>query len=170
MVPRGAVRHPFLEDVVELQGHGGPVVLREILRRCVDLGARLAEPGEVLAAGGKALTLVDLSDMYMTIYLPTDKAGQVALGGEARISIPAETQTGKLFRLRGKGVKSVRNGETGDLLCRVVLETPVKLTARQRELIEELDASFGGENAHTHSPRNRSWLDGVKQFWDRVTS
>ena len=92
------------------------------------------------------------------------------LSGEARISIPAETQTGKLFRLRGKGVKSVRNGETGDLLCRVVLETPVKLTARQRELIEELDASFGGENAHTHSPRNRSWLDGVKQFWDRVTS
>ena len=50
---------------------------------------RLAEPGEVLAAGGKALTLVDLSDMYMTIYLPTDQAGQVALGSEARIVLDA---------------------------------------------------------------------------------
>jgi HlyD family secretion protein len=50
---------------------------------------RLAEPGEVLAAGGKALTLLDLSDMYMTIYLPTDKAGQVALNSEARIMLDA---------------------------------------------------------------------------------
>ena len=92
------------------------------------------------------------------------------LGGEATLSIPAETQTGKLFRLRGKGVKSVRSGRAGDLLCRVVLETPVKLTERQRELIAELETTFDGENAQTHSPRNRSWLDGVKQFWDRVTS
>ncbi len=92
------------------------------------------------------------------------------LGGEATMAIPAETQTGKLFRLRGKGVKSVRSGRTGDLLCRVVLETPVKLTTRQRELIEELEATFVGDNAQTHSPRNRSWVDGVKQFWDRVTS
>ncbi len=92
------------------------------------------------------------------------------LGGEATVSIPAETQTGKLFRLRGKGVKSVRSGRSGDLLCRVVLETPVKLTERQRGLIAELETTFEGESAQTHSPRNRSWLDGVKQFWDRVTS
>ena len=92
------------------------------------------------------------------------------LGGEAKMAIPPETQTGKLFRLRGKGVKSVRSGRTGDLMCRVVLETPVKLTMRQRELIEELETTFVGEDGQTHSPRNRSWLDGVKQFWDRVTS
>lgn len=92
------------------------------------------------------------------------------LGGEASVAIPAETQTGKLFRLRGKGVKSVRSGRSGDLLCRVVVETPVKLTERQRQLIAELETEFVGENAQTHSPRNRSWLDGVKQFWDRVTS
>jgi molecular chaperone DnaJ len=92
------------------------------------------------------------------------------LGGEAKVTIPAETQTGKLFRLRGKGVKSVRSGRTGDLLCRVVLETPVKLTARQRELLEELESTFAGEEGQTHSPRNRTWVDGVKQFWDRVTS
>jgi len=92
------------------------------------------------------------------------------LGGEATVTIPPETQTGKLFRLRGKGVKSVRSGRTGDLLCRVVLETPVRLTARQRELLEEFEATFSGEDAQTHSPRSRSWFDGVKQFWDRVTS
>ncbi len=92
------------------------------------------------------------------------------LGGEASVAIPAETQTGKLFRLRGKGVKSVRSGRTGDLLCRVVLETPVKLTERQRALIAELETTFDGEQAQTHSPRNRSWLDGVRKFWDRVTS
>jgi molecular chaperone DnaJ len=92
------------------------------------------------------------------------------LGGEASVTIPPETQTGKLFRLRGKGVKSVRSGRTGDLLCRVVLETPVKLTARQRELLEEFESTFVGDDAQTHSPRNRSWFDGVKQFWDRVTS
>lgn len=92
------------------------------------------------------------------------------LGGEAEVSIPAETQTGKLFRLRGKGVKSVRSGRTGDLLCRVVVETPVKLTATQRELLEAFEATFEGDKAQTHSPRNRSWLDGVKKFWDRVTS
>ncbi len=92
------------------------------------------------------------------------------LGGEAKVTIPPETQTGKLFRLRGKGVKSVRSGRTGDLLCRVVLETPVKLTARQRELLEEFESTFAGEDGQAHSPRNRTWVDGVKQFWDRVTS
>ncbi|WP_440222995.1 molecular chaperone DnaJ [Dokdonella sp. MW10] len=92
------------------------------------------------------------------------------LGGEASVTIPPETQTGKLFRLRGKGVKSVRSGRTGDLLCRVVLETPVKLTSRQRELLEQFEATFAGEDALAHSPRNRTWFDGVKQFWDRVTS
>jgi molecular chaperone DnaJ len=96
--------------------------------------------------------------------------GVPTLGGEASVTIPPETQTGKLFRLRGKGVKSVRSGRTGDLLCRVVVETPVKLTSRQRELLEEFEATFAGDSAQAHSPRNRSWFDGVKQFWDRVTS
>ncbi len=92
------------------------------------------------------------------------------LGGEAEISVPAETQTGKLFRLRGKGVKSVRSGHTGDLICRVVVETPVRLTGEQRELLQQFEATFGGDNAAAHSPRNSHWLDGVKRFWDRVTS
>ena len=92
------------------------------------------------------------------------------LDGETSIAIPAETQTGKLFRLRGKGVKSVRTGRTGDLLCHVVVETPVKLTREQRELLQQFEATFEGEQAAAHSPLSSSWLDGVKRFWDRVTS
>ncbi|MEO6688660.1 MAG: molecular chaperone DnaJ [Dokdonella sp.] len=92
------------------------------------------------------------------------------LDGEAEIKIPPETQTGKLFRLRGKGVKSVRSGRTGDLHCRVAIETPVRLTAEQRELLQQFEATFSGDNAAAHSPRESSWLDGVKRFWDRVTS
>jgi molecular chaperone DnaJ len=92
------------------------------------------------------------------------------LEGEAAITIPAETQTGKLFRLRGKGVKSVRSGRTGDLHCRVAIETPVRLTAGQRELLQQFEATFSGEDGAEHSPRNSTWLDGVKRFWDRVIS
>jgi len=91
------------------------------------------------------------------------------LGGEALIKIPAETQTGKLFRLRGKGVRNVRNGHVGDLVCRVVIETPVKLSKQQRDLLEQFEASFG-DDTQAHTPRATSWLDGVKQFWERVTS
>ena len=91
------------------------------------------------------------------------------LGGEAVLKIPAETQTGKMIRLRGKGVRNVRTGDVGDLICKVVVETPVKLSKRQREMLQEFEASFGGD-ASTHTPRANSWLDGVKQFWDKVTS
>jgi molecular chaperone DnaJ len=92
------------------------------------------------------------------------------LDGETEIKIPPETQTGKLFRLRGKGVKSVRSGRTGDLHCRVAIETPVRLTTEQRELLQQFEATFSGDEAAAHSPRNSSWLDGVKRFWDRVIS
>ncbi|KRG71174.1 molecular chaperone DnaJ [Pseudoxanthomonas dokdonensis] len=98
-----------------------------------------------------------------TIAVPT-------LKGETEIRIPAETQTGKLFRLRGKGVKSVRSRSEGDLYCRVVVETPVNLTAEQRELLEKFEASFSGEDARKHSPKSATFLDGVKGFWDRMTS
>jgi molecular chaperone DnaJ len=91
------------------------------------------------------------------------------LGGDATIRIPAETQTGKAFKLRGKGVRNVRSGHVGDLICRVVVETPVKLSKRQRELLEEFEATFEGDGA-AHTPRASSWFDGVKQFWERVTS
>ena len=92
------------------------------------------------------------------------------LDGEAEIRIPAETQAGKTFRLRGKGVRSVRSRAHGDLYCRVVVETPVNLTATQRELLQKFEATFTGEEGKRHSPRSATFLDGVKSFWDRMTS
>jgi molecular chaperone DnaJ len=92
------------------------------------------------------------------------------LDGEAEIRIPAETQSGKVFRLRNKGVKSVRSHAPGDLYCRAVVETPVNLTAEQRSLLEQFEATFIGEGARRHSPRSSTFIDGVKGFWDRMTS
>jgi molecular chaperone DnaJ len=92
------------------------------------------------------------------------------LGGEAEIRIPAETQSGKVFRLRDKGVKSVRSRAPGDLYCKVVVETPVNLTSEQRELLEQFEATFVGDGARRHSPKSSTFLDGVKGFWDRMVS
>lgn len=97
--------------------------------------------------------------------------GVPTLNGETSISVPPETQSGHVFRLRGQGVKSVRSGRTGDLLCTVVIETPVRLTKRQRELLDEFEGTFANaEDAAAHSPRNISFMHGVKQFWARMTS
>jgi len=92
------------------------------------------------------------------------------LNGDAEIRVPAETQTGKVFRLRGKGVKSVRSRSEGDLYCRAVVETPVNLTTEQRELLEKFESTFVGEGARRHSPRHSTFVDGVKGFWDRMVS
>lgn len=86
------------------------------------------------------------------------------LDGRVKLKIPEETQTGKLFRLRGKGVAPVRGGSTGDLLCRVVLETPVNLTKSQKDLLQQLQESF--EKEGNQSPKKSSWFAGVKSFFD----
>ncbi|MEM9257141.1 MAG: molecular chaperone DnaJ [Pseudomonadota bacterium] len=87
------------------------------------------------------------------------------LDGRVKLKIPVETQTGKLFRLRGKGVKPVRGGSVGDLLCRAVVETPVKLNREQKALLEELRESLGEAGGH-QSPRQSSWFEGVKNFFE----
>jgi len=87
------------------------------------------------------------------------------LDGRVKLKIPSETQTGKMFRLKGKGVKPVRGGAVGDLMCKVVVETPVKLTAKQKELLKELDKSMHDDNKN-HNPQGSSWMDGVKKFFD----
>jgi len=98
-----------------------------------------------------------------TIRVPT-------LDGEVELRIPAETQTGKVFRLREKGVRSVRSRHPGDLYCKAVVETPVNLTPEQRTLLEQFEATFVGEGARRHSPKASTFLDGVKGFWDRMVS
>lgn len=88
------------------------------------------------------------------------------LDGEVSLKIPAGTQSGKVFRLRGKGVKQVRGGGPGELYCRVDVETPTDLTAEQKELLEKFAASIGADERH--SPRDRSWRDSVKEFFDGI--
>jgi len=91
------------------------------------------------------------------------------LDGKVKLKIPAESQTGKLFRLRGKGVKSVRSGIVGDLLCRVSIETPVNLSESQKDMLKEFERTISG-NSNKHRPRETSWLDGVKRFFDDLKS
>ncbi len=91
------------------------------------------------------------------------------LDGRVKLKIPAETQSGKLFRLRGKGVRSVRTSSKGDLICRVVVETPVNLNKRQKDLLQEFEKTMNDDGGN-HSPRASSWLDGVKKFFDSMTN
>jgi molecular chaperone DnaJ len=150
----------------------------------VDTGdqIRLAGEGESGDNGGPA------GDLYVQIHLkPHDlfkrdgddlhcempiSFATAAIGGEveiptldgrANLRIPAGTQTDKVFRLRAKGVTNVRNGHVGDLYCHTSVETPVNLTKRQKELIEEFDALMR-EGGARHSPREQSWMDKLKSF------
>lgn len=152
----------------------------------VDTGdrIRLAGEGEAGAMGGPAGDLYvqvsvrehnlfhrDGRNLYCDVPISIVDA---ALGGElevptldgrVKLKIPAETQSGKLFRLRGKGVTPVRGGPAGDLLCRVQVETPVNLSSEQKELLMKFQASLTGEK---HSPQKKSWFEGVKKFFEEI--
>jgi len=89
------------------------------------------------------------------------------LEGQAMIKVPAGTQSGRVFRLREKGIKPVRGGATGDLFCRVVVETPIDLNAEQMGLLRKLENSLAADG-RSHNPRQRSWFEGVRQFFGRM--
>ena len=86
------------------------------------------------------------------------------LEGDVSLKIPAETQSGRVFRLRDKGVKPVRGGDRGDLFCRVVVETPVNLSSDQRELLKQFDESLRSDG-RGHTPREEGFFEGVKRFF-----
>lgn len=117
----------------------------------------------------------DASDLHCEVPIDFSIAalgGEIevpTLDGKVSLKIPTETQSGKQFRLRGKGVPSARTGRTGDLFCRVVVETPVKLSHEQKELLQKFADSLKSEN-DKHSPRSKSWFDGVKRFFEGITS
>ncbi|WP_225639676.1 molecular chaperone DnaJ [Candidatus Profftia sp. (ex Adelges kitamiensis)] len=150
---------------------------------------RLSGEGEVGKNGAPA------GDLYVQIYIKEHPIFQhednnlfcevpinftmAALGGEievptldgrVKLKIPSETQTGKMFRMRGKGIKSVRDNTKGDLLCRVVVETPVKLNEKQKLLLHELEKSFYNSPNINNSPRSKSFFDSVKKFFDDLTN
>lgn len=87
------------------------------------------------------------------------------LDGRVKLKIPAETQTGKLFRMRGKGVTSARSAYAGDLICKIIVETPVKLNEEQKALLRQLEESLEGSS---NKPKSSSFFDGVKKFFDNL--
>ncbi len=89
------------------------------------------------------------------------------LDGHVSLKIPPGTQSGKLFRLRGKGVATVRDPRKGDLFAQVAVETPVNLTSQQKELLQQLDESLAG-GGDRHNPRADGWLDSVKRFFEGI--
>jgi len=91
------------------------------------------------------------------------------LGGRANLKIPLESQSEQVFRLRGKGVRNVRNGAVGDLFCKMKVETPVNLTRKQKELLSEFDR-LTGEGGDRHRPREGSWTGKLKSFFEDIVS
>lgn len=153
----------------------------------VDTGDRIRLPGQGEAGGAGApsgdlyvqisvrehpIFTRDGENLYCEVPISFSDA---ALGGELEVptldgrvnlKIPSETQTGKLFRLRGRGVNvtQIRGGGIGDLLCRVVVETPVRLNKRQKDLLRE----FESESSDKQSPQRANWFEGVKRFFDNL--
>ncbi len=151
----------------------------------IDAGMRIrsAGNGEAGTNGGPAGDLyieirlkkhdifeLDGDDLHCTVPVGMVTAalgGEIdvpTLQGKAAIDLPEGTQTGKQFRLRGKGIKGVRSSYPGDLYCHITVETPVKLNESQRKLLRELEDSFkkGGSK---HSPSGDSWKDKLKGFF-----
>lgn len=89
------------------------------------------------------------------------------LDGRVMLRIPPETQTGKLFRLRGKGVRTLHSSSIGDCLCRVTAETPVNLSNEQKEILKKFNDSLAGAE-DKHSPQARSWFKNVKAFFEEM--
>lgn len=119
----------------------------------------------------------DGNNLYCEVPLSFTRAalgGEIevpTLEGKVKLKVTPETQTGKMFRLRNKGVKSVRSGAVGDLICKVVIETPVNLSSRQKELLDELETSMGkGKDTAKHRPKESGFFDGVKKFFDDLTN
>ena len=89
------------------------------------------------------------------------------LKGKVKLTIPPETQTGKVMRLKGKGVPTVRTTGVGDLYCQVVVETPVKLNREQKDILLQFEESLT-KSKKRHSPKSTSFFDGVKSFIDKM--
>ncbi len=110
------------------------------------------------------------NDLYTEVpvsFITATLGGEIivpTLEGQVNLTIPAETQTGKLFRLRGKGVKVLRGGGVGDLLCRILVETPVHLNPRQKEILHEFEIELT-KDGKNHSPKAQTWFDAVKRFF-----
>ncbi len=141
-----------------------------------EAGERGGPPGDLyveMAVKEHPIFLRDGTNLYCEVpisFVTATLGGELdvpTLDGKVSLKVPGETQTGKLFRMRGKGVRSVRGGSPGDLVCKVVIETPVNLTAEQKSMLEAFDESVRGSK-RTHDPKASTWLDSVKAFFEDI--
>ena len=137
-----------------------------------------APPGDLyvqVSVREHSIFVRDGNNLYCEVPISFGKAtlgGEIevpTLDGKVNLKIPAETQTGRMFRLRGKGVKSVRSHAVGDLLCKVVMETPVKLNEHQKDLLREFDGTLA-DASKKHSPKAEGFFDGVKKFFQDLNT
>lgn len=152
----------------------------------VDTGDRIrlngeGEPGEGRSPSGDLYVQVNVkphefferdgSDLHCTVPVSIVTAilgGEIevpTLKGKASLRVPEGTQGGKTFRLRGMGIKSVRGGPMGDLLCNLVVEVPVDLNKKQKDLLRAFGESLDGGS---HTPTASGWLDKAKAFWEKL--
>lgn len=155
----------------------------------VDTGDRIrlngeGEPGELGAQSGDLYVQINVkphevfdrdgNDLHCTVPISIVAAalgGKLevpTLEGKVEIDIPEGTQSGRQFRLRGRGVRSVRTSQAGDLYCNVMVETPVKLSKAQKELLRQFGATLDEEGGK-HHPEASSWLGKAKRFFDDLT-
>lgn len=155
----------------------------------VDTGDRIrlngeGEPGELGAPSGDLYVQINVkphevfdrdgNDLHCTVPISIVAAalgGKLevpTLEGKVEIDIPEGTQSGRQFRLRGRGVRSVRTSQAGDLYCNVMVETPVKLSKAQKELLRQFGATLDEEGGK-HHPEASSWLGKAKRFFDDLT-
>jgi molecular chaperone DnaJ len=184
-------RGEVIDDPCDSCGGSGRVTRERTLTVNIPAGVedgtriRLAGEGEAGLRGGPAGDLYIFLSIKPHAFFQRDGADlfsrvpismvTAALGGEfttptidgsdAKVKIPAGTQTGKQFRLRGKGMPVLRSRDTGDLYIQVVIETPQNLTKRQRELLEEFEAECSKE---TH-PESHGFLSRVREFFDGIS-
>lgn len=139
-----------------------------------EAGEKGGPPGDLyvqIRVKAHSIFVREESDLFCDVpisFVTAVLGGELAvptLDGRVMLKIPAETQSGRSFRLRGKGVRPVRGGAVGDLTCRIVIETPVKLSEEQKRLLRDFETSMG-QDGKRHSPKQNSWLDGVRSFFE----
>ena len=149
------------DDRIRLSGEGEP-------------GQNGGPPGDLyvnVIVREHAIFTREENDLYCEVpinFITAALGGELevpTLEGRVMLKIPRETQSGKMFRLRGKGVRSVRGGGVGDLICRTIVETPVNLNKEQKDLLLRFGESLESQGGR-HSPRAASWLNGVKKFFE----
>ena len=138
-----------------------------------EAGLRGSSPGDLyifLSVSAHRLFQRDGANIFCRVPIPMTTAalgGQIEVptvdGGRARVSIPAGSQSGHQFRLKGKGMSVLRSTTRGDMYIEAVVETPVNLSKRQQELLREFESE--AENAKT-SPESEGFFAKVREFWD----